>query len=92
MALHQPPAYFGMNFTSTIHSKAEGLTDPINNQLPPKYVVVITGAGKGLGYNIALAYTKAGARFYLPNLSIAKISLPNISPAEYAFHLGRSQI
>jgi NAD(P)-dependent dehydrogenase (short-subunit alcohol dehydrogenase family) len=61
MAQQQPPAYLGYTFTPTIHSKAEGLTDPLNNQLPPNYVVVVTGAGKGLGYNIALAYAKAGA-------------------------------
>jgi NAD(P)-dependent dehydrogenase (short-subunit alcohol dehydrogenase family) len=59
--LAQPPAYFGNTFTPTIHSKAEGLTDPVNNQLPPKYVVVVTGAGKGLGYMISLAYAQAGA-------------------------------
>jgi NAD(P)-dependent dehydrogenase (short-subunit alcohol dehydrogenase family) len=58
---HFYPPYLGLNFTPTVHSKAEGPTDPVNNQLPPNYVVVITGAGKGLGYNIALAYAKAGA-------------------------------
>lgn len=62
MALHQPPAYFGNTFTKTIHTKAEGATDPVNNKLPAKYVVVVTGAGKGLGYEISLAYAKAGAR------------------------------
>jgi len=60
-SITQPPAYFGNTFTPTTHSKAEGLTDPVNNQLPPKYVVVVTGAGKGLGYNISLAYAHAGA-------------------------------
>ncbi|KAF2103945.1 NAD(P)-binding protein [Rhizodiscina lignyota] len=55
-----PPDHWGNNFT-TNHSRAEGPTDPSNNQLPPNFVVVVTGAGKGLGYHIALAYAKAGA-------------------------------
>lgn len=52
---------WGRSFTSTTHSKAEGATDPANNKLPANSVVIITGAGKGLGYHIALAYAKAGA-------------------------------
>ncbi|KAF2435089.1 NAD(P)-binding protein [Tothia fuscella] len=55
------PAHYGSNFCPTTHSKAEGLTDPANNKLPANFVVVVTGAGKGLGYHIALAYAKAGA-------------------------------
>ncbi|KAK5122337.1 hypothetical protein LTR85_004248 [Meristemomyces frigidus] len=53
------PAYTGVNFTSTLHSKAEGPTEPENNKRP--YVVCVTGAGKGLGYHISLAYARAGA-------------------------------
>ncbi|KAK5132613.1 hypothetical protein LTR08_008812 [Meristemomyces frigidus] len=53
------PPVTGMNFTSTIHNRAEGPTKPENNQRP--YVVCVTGAGKGLGYNISLAYASAGA-------------------------------
>ena len=51
-----------MKFTPTIHSKAEGPTDPANVSLHPNFVVCITGAGKGLGYHIALAYARAGAK------------------------------
>ncbi|KAE9968118.1 hypothetical protein EG328_007788 [Venturia inaequalis] len=32
-----------------------------SNKLPSRYVVVITGAGKGLGYEIAISYAKARA-------------------------------
>jgi hypothetical protein len=56
------PSAWGMKFTPTIHSKAEGPTDPKNNQLPANFVVVVTGAGKGLGYHISLAYATAGAK------------------------------
>jgi NAD(P)-dependent dehydrogenase (short-subunit alcohol dehydrogenase family) len=55
------PAHVGVNFTKRIHSKAEGPTDPSNIKLPTNFVVVVTGAGKGLGSHIALAYSKAGA-------------------------------
>jgi NAD(P)-dependent dehydrogenase (short-subunit alcohol dehydrogenase family) len=55
------PAHYGVNFTPTTHSKAEGSTDPKNNKLPSNFVVVVTGAGKGLGYHISLAYATAGA-------------------------------
>lgn len=57
----QYPAHYGYEFTPTVHSKAEGLTDPSNNRLPSNFVAVVTGAGKGLGYHIALAYAGAGA-------------------------------
>jgi NAD(P)-dependent dehydrogenase (short-subunit alcohol dehydrogenase family) len=62
MALLESPDHFGLNFTKTIHSKAEGPTDPSNNKLPSNFVAVVTGAGKGLGYHISLAYAQAGAR------------------------------
>lgn len=56
------PAHWGISFTPTIHDRAEGPTDPANIHLPPNLVVCVTGAGKGLGYHIALAYARAGAK------------------------------
>ncbi|KAK0927449.1 hypothetical protein LTR29_017619 [Friedmanniomyces endolithicus] len=55
------PQHWGVRFTPTVHTHAEGPTDPSNNKLHPNFVVVVTGAGKGLGYHIALAYAQAGA-------------------------------
>src|SRR5258708_4014529 len=55
------PEHFGRDFTKTLRHKAEGPTLPENNQ-SPGYVVVVTGAGKGLGIYLALAYARAGAR------------------------------
>ncbi|OAP65259.1 hypothetical protein AYL99_01231 [Fonsecaea erecta] len=55
----QLPAHYGQHFTPTLHHKAEGPTLPENNRSSP-YVVVVTGAGKGLGVYISLAYARAG--------------------------------
>lgn len=56
------PAHWAIHFTPTIHSRAEGPTDPASIALPANFVVCVTGAGKGLGYHIALAYARAGAK------------------------------
>jgi enoyl-[acyl-carrier-protein] reductase (NADH) len=61
MALHQFPAHYGFFFTKTFHSKAEGPTDPQNIQLKNPFVVAVTGAGKGIGYRVALQFARAGA-------------------------------
>ena len=53
------PTTSGTQFTTTIHSKAEGSTDPTNNKVNGPFVVCVTGAGKGLGFYISLAYAKA---------------------------------
>ncbi|KAI1615568.1 hypothetical protein EDD37DRAFT_636481 [Exophiala viscosa] len=55
------PSHFGLTFTPTIHTHAEGPTLPENNKPSSSFVVVVTGAGKGLGYHISLAYARAGA-------------------------------
>ncbi|KAK5075046.1 hypothetical protein LTS08_001871 [Lithohypha guttulata] len=57
------PDHYGVNFTKTTHEKAEGPTLPENNKPPAgqHFNVVVTGAGKGLGYAISIAYAKAGA-------------------------------
>ncbi|EXJ55030.1 uncharacterized protein A1O5_12769 [Cladophialophora psammophila CBS 110553] len=58
---HFPPS-FGFRVTPSLHNKPEGPTLPSNNPVPTKpFVVVVTGAGKGLGFHTALAYAKAGA-------------------------------
>jgi NAD(P)-dependent dehydrogenase (short-subunit alcohol dehydrogenase family) len=53
------PPHFGYDFTPTIHTS----TIPSNLSslsLPSPFIVVVTGAGKGLGYHISLAYARAG--------------------------------
>ncbi|OCT53545.1 NAD(P)-binding protein [Cladophialophora carrionii] len=59
MASGRWPPHYGMQFTNTLHQKAEGPTLPENNP-SPGYIVVVTGAGKGLGVYISLAYARAG--------------------------------
>ena len=56
------PEDMGVRFTPTIHTHAEGPTDPKNNKVHSNFVVVTTGAGKGLGYHIALSYAHVGAK------------------------------
>ena len=61
MAFAAIPETSGVDFTKTIHNKAEGPTEPKNNSVNGQpFVVCVTGAGKGLGYNISLAYAEAG--------------------------------
>jgi len=57
------PDHYGINFTKTTHEHPEGPTLPENNKPPAgqPFNVVVTGAGKGLGYAISIAYAKAGA-------------------------------
>lgn len=55
------PSHYGLKFTPTTHTRAEGPTLPQNNRSSSPFVVVVTGAGKGLGYHISLAYARAGA-------------------------------
>jgi NAD(P)-dependent dehydrogenase (short-subunit alcohol dehydrogenase family) len=55
------PDHFGINFTPTIHAQIPENLSPTANRLPKPFIAVITGAGKGLGYHISLAYARAGA-------------------------------
>jgi NAD(P)-dependent dehydrogenase (short-subunit alcohol dehydrogenase family) len=54
------PAHYGLNFTPTFHSQIPANIDPTSVTLPNPFVVVVTGAGKGLGYHISLAFARAG--------------------------------
>lgn len=54
------PTHYGHTFTPTIHTSIPPNIDPLNVRLPHPFVVVVTGAGKGLGWHIALAFAKAG--------------------------------
>lgn len=57
------PAHYGLTLTPTIHHRVPSNINPSlpKNALPTPFVAVITGAGKGLGYHISLAYASAGA-------------------------------
>lgn len=57
----EAPEHWGHAFTKTLHHKPEGPTDPANVQLKPDFTVLVTGAGKGLGWHISTAFAKAGA-------------------------------
>lgn len=56
-----PPAHFGGEFTKTIHQDPDEAIDPSKVTLPDGFVVVVTGAGKGIGEYIAKAYAQARA-------------------------------
>ncbi|KAH7092542.1 hypothetical protein FB567DRAFT_545690 [Paraphoma chrysanthemicola] len=55
------PTHTGVSFTPTIHSSIPPNIDPSRVTLSHPFVVVVTGAGKGLGWHISLAFAKAGA-------------------------------
>ena len=64
MEVTPPPGYpthRGHYYTRVLHQKAEGPTDPALVSLPAPYVVVITGAGRGIGVSLTRAYAQAGA-------------------------------
>lgn len=73
-----PPAHYGLSFTPTIHSKIPPNINPSASTLPRPFVVVVTGAGKGLGYHISLAYAKAGAS----GISISSRTLSDLDGLE----------
>jgi len=55
------PPHFGVNFTQTLHNDINPSTDPRKSDLSqPGKVILITGAGRGIGRSIALQYAQAG--------------------------------
>ncbi|KAF2465309.1 NAD(P)-binding protein [Lindgomyces ingoldianus] len=54
------PNHYAKHFTPTIHCSIPSNIDPTKVSLSKPFVAVVTGAGKGLGYHISLAYAKAG--------------------------------
>ncbi|ORY06381.1 hypothetical protein BCR34DRAFT_34565 [Clohesyomyces aquaticus] len=71
----QPPPYFGVYFTPTIHNaKIPANIDPTKVALRKPHIAVITGAGKGLGYHISLAFAQAGCT----GLSISSRTKPDL--------------
>lgn len=55
------PPHFGFNFTDTLHNDINPSTDPTKSNLSqPTKVVLITGAGRGIGRSIALRYAESG--------------------------------
>jgi NAD(P)-dependent dehydrogenase (short-subunit alcohol dehydrogenase family) len=57
----QLPSHVGVNFTKTLHNDIHASIDPTKSNLSqPSKVVLITGAGRGIGRSIALRYADSG--------------------------------
>jgi NAD(P)-dependent dehydrogenase (short-subunit alcohol dehydrogenase family) len=56
-----PPPHSGYSFTKTLHNDIYVAIDPTKSDLSqPSKVVLVTGAGRGIGRSIALRYAQAG--------------------------------
>ncbi|RYP46805.1 hypothetical protein DL768_007047 [Monosporascus sp. mg162] len=60
LALSALPS-FGISFVPTLHHKVPAALEPTSNPLPSPFVVVVTGASRGIGRATAEAFAKAGA-------------------------------
>jgi len=80
----QPPAPLpptaGLDFTPTTHSQVPLSLLPEKTTLHTPFTIAITGAGKGLGYHIALSFAQAGAS-HLAICSRTLSDLRNLSSA-----------
>ncbi|KAG4442194.1 hypothetical protein IFR05_002304 [Cadophora sp. M221] len=55
------PPHVGLNFVDTLHNDIYQNIDPTKSDLAqPSKVVLVTGAGRGIGRSIALRYTESG--------------------------------
>lgn len=55
------PPHAGFNFVDTLHNDIYSTIDPAKSDLAqPSKVVLITGAGRGIGRSIALRYAESG--------------------------------
>lgn len=72
------PPHYGITFTPTTHASIPPSLHPRSTTLPHPFIAVITGAGKGLGYHIALAYARAGCS----GLSISSRTMADLDALE----------
>jgi NAD(P)-dependent dehydrogenase (short-subunit alcohol dehydrogenase family) len=72
------PDYYAYSFTPTTHTSVPPSLSPSLTPLSHPSIVVITGAGKGVGYQIALSYARAGCS----GLSISSRTMADLDALE----------
>ncbi|MCJ1390960.1 hypothetical protein MMC18_003821 [Xylographa bjoerkii] len=83
----KPKPTDGSGFTPTQRSEVTALTDPTKTTLPSPFVVLVTGAGKGIGKEIAFSYAKARASGIVlcarteADLTAAKAHIATLNPS-----------